>query len=539
MSIQSAYRDDFAARNLPPLELWPERDFSQIPELDYPARLNCAVELLEKTIEQHSADNVLFYSRDRNWTYGEFLETVNRYAHVLRDDFKLQSGNRVLLRGPNTPQMAALWFAVLRAGGICVTTMPLLREKELSFIIDKAEVSLCVCDARWAEDLEKCKGKTKTPYETLHFMSGDSKSLESRSKEKPAAFDALLTAASDIALIAFTSGTTGSPKATMHEHRDVMAICDCFPRYVLKPESSDIFCGTPPFAFTFGLGALLLFPMRFGASAALVEKPGLTELLDVASNQKATILFTSPTAYRAMLDQLSNYDLSSLKKCVSAGETLPLPTFEAWQAATGIKIIDGIGATELLHIFISASDDDIRPGATGRPVPGYQAIIVDKQGRELPAGEVGLLAVRGPTGCRYLADERQKKYVQNGWNLTGDAYLMDQDGYFWFQARADDMIISSGYNISGIEVEAVLLSHDKVKECAVVGAPDVERGQIVKAFVILKDPEQAHEATVKELQDYVKAEIAPYKYPRAIAFVNDLPRTETGKLQRFKLREAC
>jgi len=317
-----------------------------------------------------------------------------------------------------------------------------------------------------------------------------------------------------------------------------MAICDAFPRYVLKPTPDDIFTGSPPLAFTFGLGGLVTFPMRYGASTLLAERASPDALPQIVSDGKATILFTAPTAYRAIADNADAKAFATLRRGVSAGEHLPKTTFESWERFCGVRLIDGLGATEMLHIFVAAAPEDMIAGATGRAIPGYAACILGDDGTPLPPGEVGRLAVRGPTGCRYLADpERQAKYVQNGWNLTGDAYKMDEHGYFWYQARTDDMIVTAGYNVSGPEVESVLIEHPKVRECAVVGVADAERGTIVKAFVVLRDANHADAATVKELQDHVKATIAPYKYPRAIEFLETLPRTETGKVQRFRLRE--
>ncbi len=543
----SAHVDTFCRDHLPPRELWPEMDYSSLPDLAYPPRLNCAAELLDRAVEAGWGGRTVLHFPGGKWTYGQLLETANRIAHVLVEDLGVVPGNRVLLRGPNNPMMAACWFAVLKAGGVVVCTMPLLRVRELTYIADQAQIRLALCDARVAAECEQAMATTAGGFpreggRVVCFHSALPGSLESlignSLSGKPAWFDNCDTAADDTALIAFTSGTTGQGKGTMHFHRDVMAICDCFPRYVLKPEANDIFCGSPPLAFTFGLGGLLLFPMRAGASTLLLEQASPPQLLQGIQDHRATICFTAPTAYRAMAGPAKGFDLSSLRKCVSAGETLPKPTFELWQQATGLRIIDGIGATEMLHIFISAADDDIRPGSTGKVVPGYEARVIDDEGFPVPPGTIGRLAVRGPTGCRYLDNlERQRAYVQDGWNLTGDSYLMDEDGYFWYQARTDDMIISAGHNISGPEVEAVLLDHPKVAECGVVGVPDEERGQIVKAYVVLRQGFDPCPELVKELQDFVKAEIAPYKYPRAIDFVDVLPRTETGKLQRFKLRE--
>jgi 2-aminobenzoate-CoA ligase len=537
MFERSAHVDSFARDHLPPPDQWPRLSFT-LPELQYPKRLNAGVELLDRMVAGGFAERPVIWFGKQVWSYRDLLDKANRIAQVMTEEYGLKPGHRVLLRGANNPMMVACWFAVLKTGAIAVTTMPLLRAKELSYILDKAKISLALCDARLADEMKTAKDRVPACKDILYFYSDASDGLEAKMAAKSGRFANCDTAVDDVALIAFTSGTTGPAKGTMHFHRDVMAICDCFPRSTLKPTKEDIFCGSPPLAFTFGLGGLVTFPMRFGASTALAEKAPPDVLPQIIYDSKATVVFTAPTAYRLMAEQADRKHLATLKKGVSAGEHLPLPIFESWREATGIKLIDGLGATEMLHIFISSEGDNIRPGATGKAIPGYEACIVDDAGNRLPPGEIGKLAVRGPTGCRYLDDpERQKKYVQNGWNLTGDAYKMDADGYFWYQARADDMIISAGYNISGPEVEGVLLEHPKVRECAVIGAPDPERTMIVKAFVVLREKRDAGAQTVKELQDFVKNEIAPYKYPRAIEFVDALPRTETGKVQRFKLRE--
>ena len=536
---RSAHVDPFARHHLPPPSLWPVLDFKSLPELAYPPRVNCAVELLDRTVARGNGDRTVFVHEDGNWTYARLNETANRIAHVLVDDAGVVPGNRVLLRGPNNPMMAACWFAVLKAGGIVVCTMPMLRTRELTYIVEKAQVGLALCDHRGTADLSAAATRAPVLSRVITFGDDGPESLEALARRKPASFTVVSTAADDVALIAFTSGTTGKAKGTMHMHRDVLAICDCFPPYVLKATPDDLFCGSPPFAFTYGLGGILLFPMRIGAATLLLEQASPPLLLEGIREHRATVCFTAPTAYRAMAQLASRADLASLRRCVSAGEALPASTFENWRSTTGLRIIDGIGATEMLHIFISASDHAICPGSTGRPVPGYEAKVVDSAGEDLPAGEVGRLAVRGPTGCRYLDDhDRQRAYVQRGWNITGDSYRVDDDGYFWYQARNDDMIISSGYNLSGPEVENVLLEHPQVAECGVVGIPDPDRGQIVKAFVVLRDGAEPGPVMEKTLQDFVKSQIAPYKYPRRIEFVSSLPRTLTGKLQRFKLREA-
>lgn len=539
----SGHVDTFCADHLPPRELWPVREWNAIPELEYPARLNCAVELLDRMTEANG-ERLVFRFPGGTWTYRQLLETSNRIAHVLADDLNVVPGNRVLLRAANTPMLAACWFAVLKVGGVVVCTMPLLREREIRYLADRAEIALALTDSRIADECEagfrtRRDGTTRSGARVVRFNSDAGDGLEALMRAKPVSFASCDTAAEDIAIIAFTSGTTGEGKGTMHAHRDIMAITDCFPRYVLRPSADDLFCGSPPLAFTYALGGLLLFPMRFGACSLLLEQATPPNLVKAIQEYRPTVCFTAPTAYRAMTGMLGENDVSSLRKCVSAGETLPLSVFETWRESTGLKIIDGIGATEMLHIFISASGDAIRPGATGRVVPGYDAKILDDNGEEAPMGSVGRLAVRGPTGCRYLDNiEQQKKYVFDGWNLTGDSYKVDADGYFWYQARTDDMIISGGYNIAGPEVENVLLEHSAVLECAVVGEPDEERGHIVKAFVVLRPGNDGSDALTKELQDFVKARIAPYKYPRALQFADTLPRTSTGKLQRFRLREA-
>lgn len=542
--VQTAHTDTFCADHMPPRELLPVTDWTGIPELAYPDRINCASELLLGIIESGKGDRIALRFPGGTWTYHHLHETANRIAHVLVDDFGVKPGNRVLLRGPNNPMMAACWFAILKAGGVVVCTMPLLRERELRYIADKAEIKLALTDTRVGDECEAAfqthaDGTERHGTSVVHFNSDSHYSLEPRMRTKSVAFTDCDTAATDTAIIAFTSGTTGEGKGTMHSHRDILAITDCFPRYILKPDANDIFCGSPPLAFTYALGGLLLFPIRFGASSLLLEQATPPHLLKAIEEFKPTICFTAPTAYRAMAGMLDGHDVSSLRKCVSAGETLPLSVFEGWKKATGLQIIDGIGATEMLHIFISASGDDIRPGATGKAVPGYQAKVVDESGNDLPPGSVGRLAVRGPTGCRYLDNvTQQKKYVERGWNLTGDSYKLDADGYFWYQARTDDMIISGGYNIAGPEVENVLLEHQSVMECAVVGEPDEERGHIVKAHVVLRSGHRPGPELVKELQEFVKARIAPYKYPRSVEFTDTLPRTSTGKLQRYRLRES-
>jgi 2-aminobenzoate-CoA ligase len=531
--MYTAHLDTFARDNLPPREQWPELIF-ELPELRYPERVNCATVLLDEAITEGCADRIALRFATGAWTYRELLERANQIAHVLADDFGLVPGNRVLLRGVNSPMLVAAWFAVLKAGGVAVTTMPMLRAHELEVMARKAKIDHVVCEAKLCGEVEIAARQTGLLRRLTCYGAGE---LEGRAATKPTSFLNVDTAVEDVALLAFTSGTTGEPKATMHFHRDVLAMADTVARHLLRTEPGDLYVGSPPLGFTFGLGALLVFPLRFRACAGLIESPTPDALLAAVQSWRATCLFTAPTAYRAMLALTTNYDLSSLRRCVSAGEPLPKATSDAWFEQTRIRIIDGLGATEMIHIFISAAGDEILPGATGKPLPGYRACILDDAGRPLPPGSTGRLAVKGPTGCRYLADSRQRQYVEGGWNVTGDTYRVDANGYFWFQARADDMIVSAGYNIAGPEVEWALLAHPAVRECAVIGSPDAERGHIVKAYVVLKADRPASEALAKELQQFVKQTIAPYKYPRAIAFVDALPKTPTGKLQRYVLRE--
>lgn len=532
----SAHVDTFARDNLPPPELQPEFIF-ELPELQFPPRLNCASELLDRAIEKGWGQRVVIRAPGLSWTYADLLAQANTIAQVLVQDLGLVPGNRVLLRAPNNPLLVAAWFGVMKAGGIAVATMPLLRAKELSDIISKAQVSHALCDVRLKDELELALPGCPSLRQIVYWGGGGQDQLEARMATKPSSFTNLDTASDDTCLIAFTSGTTGKPKGCMAFHRDVLAICDTFAKYVLQASSEDVFIGSPPLAFTFGLGGMVLFPMRIGASTVLLEKATPDALLPAIAEYRASLTVTSPTAYRAMAAGAKNFDLSSLRKGLSAGEPLPASTRKLWKDTTGIELIDGIGATEMLHIFISHTEAQAKPGATGKAVPGFRACVLDEEGNPLPAGQVGRLAVKGPTGCRYLADERQLGYVQQGWNITGDAYLMDEEGYFVYQARTDDMIISSGYNIAGPEVEDALLLHPGVAECAVVGVPDPARGQIVKAYVVLQKGLQGSEQLVREMQDFVKQKIAPYKYPRAIEFRDSLPRTQTGKLQRFRLRQ--
>ncbi len=528
----SAHEDSFARDHLPPRDQWPDFVFS-LPELDYPARLNAVSELLDSHLAAgHGAAACMVAEDGTVWSYAETAGYVNRIAHVLTRQLGVKPGHRVLLRAPNSPMLAAVYLAILKAGGIVVASMPMLRARELGFIVRKARIVLALCDPRLVADLHRTAATEPGLTRIVTFGS----ELDALMGDAPDEFAACDTAADDVCLIGFTSGTTGEPKATMHVHRDLLAICDSYGAHVLKARADDRFIGSPPLAFTFGLGGLVLFPLRVGASTILLEKVSPDDLLAAMDRLKPTICFTAPTAYRAMLGKMQKGATETLRVCVSAGEALPLATFEAWKAATGITLQDGIGATEMLHIFISARVDEVRPGATGKVVPGFEAKIVDEHGVEVQLGKIGRLAVRGPTGCRYMADERQTRYVEHGWNITGDTYMMDADGYFWYQARSDDMIISAGYNIAGPEVEASLLAHPAVAECGVVGVADHDRGMVVKAYVVLRPGFEADDAMVKTLQDHVKADIAPYKYPRAVSFVAALPRTETGKLQRFQLR---
>ncbi|HYE52354.1 MAG TPA: AMP-binding protein [Azospirillaceae bacterium] len=531
--LPSAHVDSFTRDNLPPPDAWPELRFD-LPELRYPDRLNCAVELLDRRLEEGFGDRPALFCGEETWTYRHLSRTVDRVASVLTREMGLVPGNRVLLRGTNTPWMFACWLACVKAGMVVVATMPLLRAAELRPIIAKARIGAALCEAALVDELRAAAAPELT---RIVCYGGPDTELERLAAAQPERFRAVETSQDDVCLLAFTSGTTGEPKACVHFHRDVMAMCDTFARHILKPRPGDVFTGTPPLAFTFGLGALLAFPFRFGCATALPRGAGPAGVAEAVQRHGVTTIFTSPTAYRAVLGQLKPGDLGTVHTCVSAGEALPKATSDAWFEATGIRIVDGIGATEMIHIFISAAGDDIRPGATGRPVPGYEACLLDEEDRPVEGPGTGRLAVRGPTGCRYLADPRQAKYVVKGWNVTGDTYRRDEDGYYWFVARADDMIVSGGYNIAGPEVEQALLAHPQVAECAVVGAPDAERGMLVKAFVVPRDPSLAGPALVKELQDFVKARIAPYKYPRAVEFTDALPKTQTGKVQRFVLRQ--
>lgn len=544
--------DTFARDHLPPKSEWPEFVFDR-PEYRYPRQLNCVSELLDRHVEAgagaRTAIITMIDGRPVSCTYAQLQAQVNRIARVLKEDLQLVPGNRVLLRAPNSPMLAACWLAVVKAGLIAVGTMPLLRARELKQMIDKARISAALCDARLKQELAATLDPASGHYarylkKVVYFNDAGADSLEARAARKPIHFTAHSTDRDDICLIAFTSGTTGQPKGTVHFHRDIMVMADAFTTHVLKPKRSDVFCGTPPLAFTFGLGGLLAMPMRFGASTVLMEKLTPEILLQTIEATRATICFTAPTMYRQMAlllaDKLRAFDIASLEKTVSAGEALPDATRQLWKQTTGIEMIDGIGATEMIHIFIAAGGAQVRAGAIGKVVPGYRAIVVDDQMNEVPRGTVGRLAVKGPSGCRYLDDDRQRQYVRNGWNLTGDTFLHDDAGYFHYHARSDDMIVTSGYNVAGPEVESALLLHPAVAECGVVGVADGERGQRVAAYVVLKSDHPRNVLLAAELQAFVKQTIAPYKYPRTIEFVDSLPRTETGKLQRFRLREiAC
>lgn len=533
----SVHIDTFARDNLPPQDQWP--DFL-LEGFEYPEYLNAAVELTDRMVERGFGDNVALIGNGRRRTYKELADWTSRLAHALVENYGVKPGNRVLIRSANNPAMVACWLAATKAGAVVVNTMPMLRAGELAKIVDKAEAGLALCDTRIKDELVACAKESRFLKQVVGFdgTANFDAELDRIALDKPVRFDAVKTGRDDVALLGFTSGTTGIPKATMHFHRDLLIIADGYAKEVLKVTPDDVFVGSPPLAFTFGLGGLAIFPLRFGAAATLLENASPPNMVEIIEKYRATVSFTAPTAYRAMMAAMdAGADLSSLRVAVSAGETLPGPVFEEWTRKTGKPILDGIGSTEMLHIFITNRFDDMAPATTGRPVTGYEAKVVDEEMNEVPRGEIGRLAVRGPTGCRYLADNRQRDYVQAGWNLTGDSFFQDEEGRFHFAARSDDMIISAGYNIAGPEVEAALLAHADVLECAVIGAPDQERGQIVEAYIVLVDGVAADELTKKRLQDHVKATIAPYKYPRSVRFISALPKTQTGKIQRFRLRE--
>ncbi len=532
----TGHTDGFARAALPPTAEWPD-----LPQagFDYPEWLNAAVELTDRMVERGFGGHTALIGNGRQRTYRELAEWSSRIAHALVEDYGVRPGNRVLIRSANNPAMVACWLAATKAGAVVVNTMPMLRAGELGKIIDKAQITLALCDTRLLEDLVACAGNSAWLKRVVGFdgTANHDAELDRAALSKPVSFTPPPTGRDDVALLGFTSGTTGEPKATMHFHRDLLIIADGYAKEVLQVTPGDVFVGSPPLAFTFGLGGLAIFPLRFGASAVLLEQATPPEMIGIIERHRATVCFTAPTAYRAMLKAMADgADLSSLRAAVSAGETLPAPVYEEWIRRTGKPILDGIGATEMLHIFITNRFDDHRPACTGRPVTGYEAKIVDDTGNDLPRGDVGRLAVRGPTGCRYLADSRQRAYVQDGWNLTGDSFWQDEDGGFHFAARSDDMIVSAGYNIAGPEVEAALLAHPAVLECAVIGAADADRGQIVEAHVVLVPGQTPGDTLAAQLQAHVKAVIAPYKYPRRILFISALPKTQTGKIQRFRLR---
>jgi len=532
----SAHVDTFTRDNLPPFEQWPDL---LLEGFEYPEHLNAAVELTDRMVDKGFGDKVALIGNGRQRTYKELADWTNRIAHALVEDYGVSPGNRVLIRSANNPAMVACWLAATKAGAVVVNTMPMLRAGELAQIVDKAEVGFALCDTRIKDELVACAKDSRFLKTVIGFdgTANHDAELDRVALSKSVRFEAVATGRDDVALLGFTSGTTGKPKATMHFHRDLLIIADGYAKEVLGVTPDDVFVGSPPLAFTFGLGGLAIFPLRFGATATLLETASPANMIDIIQTHRATVCFTAPTAYRVMLAAMDEgADLSSLRAAVSAGETLPAPIYEAWVARTGKPMLDGIGSTEMLHIFISNRFDDSQPACTGRPVTGYEARVVDEEMNEVPRGTVGRLVVRGPTGCRYLADERQAAYVRDGWNVTGDSFAQDEDGYFHFAARNDDMIVSAGYNIAGPEVEAALLAHPDVAECAVIGAPDEERGQIVQAHVVLAAGAAAGAETAKRLQDHVKTTIAPYKYPRSIVFVEELPKTATGKVLRFVLR---
>jgi len=534
----TGHLDTFARDHLPPLDQWPEL---LLDGFDYPEWLNAGVELTDRMVERGFGDHTALIGNGRRRTYKELSDWTNRIARALTEDYGLKPGNRVLIRSANNPAMVACWLAATKAGAVVVNTMPMLRAGEIAKVVDKAEVTMALCDTRLMDELVAVAKESLFLEQVIGFdgTANHDAELDRAALDKPVKFEAVKTGRDDVALLGFTSGSTGVPKATMHFHRDILIIADAYAKEVLKVTPDDVFVGSPPLAFTFGLGGLAVFPLRFGAAATLLEQATPPKMIEIIETYKATICFTAPTAYRAMLSAMDEgADLSSLRVAVSAGETLPAPVYDQWVQKTGKPIVDGIGSTEMLHIFISNRLDDSKPACTGKPLTGYQAIVVDDDMREVSRGTIGKLAVKGPIGCRYLADDRQRDYVRDGWNLTGDSFVQDEEGYFHFAARSDDMIVSAGYNIAGPEVEAALLKHEAVAECAVIGVPDTERGHIVEAHVVLVDRRAACDAMAKLLQEHVKKVIAPYKYPRSIIFTDALPKTESGKIQRFRLKQA-
>nr|CAD6602260.1 2-aminobenzoate-CoA ligase [Rhizobium sp. TCK] len=534
----TGHLDTFARDHLPPPDQWPEL---LLDGVDYPEWLNAGVELTDRMVERGFGDHTALIGNGRRRTYKELSDWTNRIARALTEDYGLKPGNRVLIRSANNPAMVACWLAATKAGAVVVNTMPMLRAGEIAKVVDKAEVTMALCDTRLMDELVAVAKESRFLEQVIGFdgTANHDAELDRAALDKPVKFEAVKTGRDDVALLGFTSGSTGVPKATMHFHRDILIIADAYAKEVLKVTPDDVFVGSPPLAFTFGLGGLAVFPLRFGAAATLLEQATPPKMIEIIETYKATICFTAPTAYRAMLSAMDEgADLSSLRVAVSAGETLPAPVYDQWVQKTGKPIVDGIGSTEMLHIFISNRLDDSKPACTGKPLTGYQAVVVDDDMREVPRGTIGKLAVKGPIGCRYLADDRQRDYVRDGWNLTGDSFVQDEEGYFHFAARSDDMIVSAGYNIAGPEVEAALLKHEAVAECAVIGVPDTERGHIVEAHVVLVDRRAACDAMAKLLQEHVKKVIAPYKYPRSIVFTDALPKTESGKIQRFRLKQA-
>lgn len=529
--------DSFAVDNMPAMEQWP--DFINLDQVTKKTRFNSAVELIDRAVEEGLGDKVAIHFEAGNWTYNELLSKANQIANVLVQDLGLKAGNRVIIRSPNNPYSAACWLAIVKAGGIVVTTISMLRSKEIIAIANQSEAKFALCDARFKQELENAQQKLPQLKKLLYFNGADGEpdNLETIMAMKSTSFDNHQSEASDIAMIGYTSGTTGKPKGAVHSHHAILSVCETFSKMVLKPTPDDVFSGTAPLGFVYGLGGMLLFPLHARASVVMLEDVRTKSLIAAIEKYKITILHTAPTAYKALLAEYNSEQLGSLKKCVSAGEALPNYVSQGWMDKAGIRLIDGIGSTEILHIFISVQDETDPMGTLGKAVPGYEGMIVDKDGEEVPSGEVGFLAVKGPTGCRYLNNDRQKSYVKNGWNITGDTARTDENGFFWYQARSDGMIISSGYNIAGPEVEQVVSEHTAVKECAVIGIPNEERGEIVCAYVVLNDGENADDVMIKSIQDFAKQTGAPYKYPRSVRFIDALPRTLTGKIQHYILKE--
>ncbi len=531
----------------PPRELWPRFGLDFPEAREWPAKLNIAEVLVDDNLKRGDKPAILY--EDRQIKYRELQLMINKFGNALKV-LDVKPYDRVMLRLPNIPEFIVSSLAVQKLGAVSVPTFTLLKAKELSYIASDCEAKVLITTPSLLEDVEKAKGELKT---IRHIVLADAKPSE---VEAPyIAFDYLMddfkeatglepvrVDQDEVTLLLYTSGTTGPPKGCIHTHRHYLAVADCYAKNVLQAREDDVWGGPPTMAFAYGHTGLICNPLRHGATTSLVgsgrfEPASMFQLIE---KHGISVFYGVPTAYRTMValkHERGKYDFSSLRVCVTAGEPCPPSLYYTIKEFFGCEVLEHMGCTELFNGFISTRFGQVKPGSMGLAVPGYDVRILGDDGNEVKTGEVGHLAVAGPIGIRYWKlPEKQAESVRNGWNHTGDMAYKDEEGFFWFASRSDDIIKTAAYRVSPHEVEEALIKHGAVAEAGVIGVPDLERGQIIKAFIVLKPDHKPSSRLEEELRVFVKDQIAPYKAPKEVEFVKELPKTETGKIRRAELK---